>query len=117
MTYHSITAMLLLQYPNQGMINVFLFIIYSAVACFAIMGLHEVWKRLRQYSLVKSGSPRPTPPKKSPAPPPEPVEREARAEPLRERELIRERVLIMCPFCSAKVEQGISSCPHCGGRL
>ena len=38
--------------------------------------------------------------------------------PLKEREvIIRERVLVICPFCSTKVDLGTSSCSNCGGKL
>ena len=26
-------------------------------------------------------------------------------------------VLVVCPYCSAKVEQGVSECPNCSGKL
>jgi hypothetical protein len=26
-------------------------------------------------------------------------------------------VLVICPYCSAKVEQGVTECPSCGGRI
>lgn len=26
-------------------------------------------------------------------------------------------VLVVCPYCSAKVEQGVTECPSCGGKL
>lgn len=38
------------------------------------------------------------------------------SEPLRER-IITERVLIICPYCGAKTEQGIMKCQNCGADL
>jgi len=31
--------------------------------------------------------------------------------------VIRERVLVVCPYCGAKAEQGTTFCPGCGGKL
>lgn len=31
--------------------------------------------------------------------------------------IIRDRVLVVCPYCGAKVEQGTTFCPSCGGKL
>ena len=30
---------------------------------------------------------------------------------------ITERVLVICPYCSAKIELGKPFCPHCGGKI
>jgi len=38
------------------------------------------------------------------------------AEPLRER-IITERVLVVCPYCGAKNEQGITKCQSCDADL
>lgn len=34
-----------------------------------------------------------------------------------ERQIITERILVVCPYCGAKIQQGVSFCPHCGGRI
>jgi hypothetical protein len=31
--------------------------------------------------------------------------------------IVTERVLVVCPFCSTKVEQGTSFCTNCGGKM
>lgn len=36
---------------------------------------------------------------------------------VREREIIKERVLIVCPYCGAKVDQGVTYCTNCGGKM
>ena len=40
----------------------------------------------------------------------------ASLEPLRER-LVTERVLVICPFCGTKNEQGITTCRNCGAEV
>jgi len=35
---------------------------------------------------------------------------------IRER-IVTERFLVICPFCSTKVEQGVALCPNCGGKM
>jgi len=52
-----------------------------------------------------------------PSIPPTPPSEKQEPEIIREREIIKERVLLMCPFCSAKVEQGVVFCPNCGGKM
>lgn len=32
-------------------------------------------------------------------------------------QVIRERVLVVCPYCGAKTEQGTTFCPSCGGKI
>ena len=44
------------------------------------------------------------------------TKKDSSLEPLRER-IITERVLVICPFCSTKVEQGVAFCPNCGGKM
>lgn len=44
------------------------------------------------------------------------IEKVSSLEPPRER-IITERVLVICPFCSTKVEQGVAFCPNCGGKM
>jgi len=44
------------------------------------------------------------------------AEKDSSPEPLKER-IITERVLVICPFCSTKVEQGVAFCPNCGGKM
>jgi hypothetical protein len=44
-------------------------------------------------------------------PPDQPVEK------VLEREVITERVMVVCPFCSTKVEQGVAFCPNCDGKM
>ena len=34
-----------------------------------------------------------------------------------EREVVTERVLVVCPFCGTKNEQGITKCQNCKGDL
>jgi len=36
---------------------------------------------------------------------------------VREREIVRDRVLVICPYCGAKNEQGILSCHNCDAEL
>lgn len=43
-------------------------------------------------------------------------EAESSLEPLRER-IVTERVLVICPYCSTKNEQGIIKCQSCGAKL
>jgi hypothetical protein len=62
-------------------------------------------------ALVRRGK-KPEMPAEIATPPPEPER-----EPVRERELITERVMVICPFCGAKNIQGISKCQNCGGDL
>lgn len=63
----------------------------------------------------RRGGPPPTEaiPSIPPTPPPERREPET----TREREIIRERILLFCPHCSAKVEQGVPFCPNSGGKM
>ena len=35
----------------------------------------------------------------------------------KETVIIREKVMIRCPYCGGLVEQGATSCPHCGAKL
>ena len=44
------------------------------------------------------------------------IKEDLSVEPLKER-IITERVLVICPFCSTKVEQGVAFCPNCGGKM
>ena len=44
------------------------------------------------------------------------IEKVSSPEPLRER-IVTQRVLVICPFCSTKVEQGVAFCPNCGGKM
>ena len=44
------------------------------------------------------------------------TKKDSSLEPLRER-IITERILVICPFCSTKVEQGVAFCPNCGGKM
>ena len=44
------------------------------------------------------------------------IEKVSSLESPRER-IITERVLVICPFCSTKVEQGVAFCPNCGGKM
>lgn len=37
--------------------------------------------------------------------------------PVREREIVSERFLVICPFCGGKNEQGTISCQSCGAKL
>jgi len=44
------------------------------------------------------------------------IEKGPSLEPLRER-IITEKVLVICPFCGAKNEQGITKCGSCGAEI
>jgi len=44
------------------------------------------------------------------------IEKDSSLEPLKER-IVTERVLVVCPFCGAKSEQGITMCQSCGADL
>ncbi|MBY8999014.1 MAG: hypothetical protein KGD60_14905 [Candidatus Thorarchaeota archaeon] len=44
------------------------------------------------------------------------LEKESSTGVIQER-IITERVLVVCPFCSTKVEQGTSFCTNCGGKM
>ena len=46
----------------------------------------------------------------------EPLEKSLSTGVVQER-IITERVLVVCPFCSTKVEQGTSFCTNCGGKM
>ena len=46
----------------------------------------------------------------------EPLEKGPSTGVIQER-IITERVLVVCPFCSTKVEQGTSFCTNCGGKM
>ena len=37
--------------------------------------------------------------------------------PVREREIVRDRVLVICPYCGAKNEQGVLNCYNCDAEL
>jgi hypothetical protein len=52
------------------------------------------------------------------APPPEPVTHQPREQTqvIRERE-VREVVLIVCPYCGTKNQQGVLRCSNCDARL
>lgn len=39
------------------------------------------------------------------------------AGPIREREIVRDRVLVICPYCGTKNEQGITTCSNCDAAL
>ena len=41
----------------------------------------------------------------------------ARTDTVREREIVRDRVLVICPYCGAKNEQGVLSCHNCDAEL
>ena len=36
---------------------------------------------------------------------------------IREREIVRDRVLVICPYCGTKNEQGIIECSNCDAKL
>ncbi|MGY5881901.1 MAG: hypothetical protein RTV31_16765 [Candidatus Thorarchaeota archaeon] len=36
---------------------------------------------------------------------------------VREREIVRDRVLVICPYCGSKNEQGITTCQNCDAEL
>ncbi|MBE0526629.1 MAG: hypothetical protein IH631_06775 [Candidatus Thorarchaeota archaeon] len=36
---------------------------------------------------------------------------------IREREIVRDRVLVICPYCGSKNEQGITTCANCDAEL
>jgi hypothetical protein len=38
-------------------------------------------------------------------------------ETVREREIVRDRVLVICPYCGSKNEQGITTCKNCDAEL
>jgi len=101
------------------MIDLLMFTIYVGIAILIFLGLRVLYKRVMsiipKYKIMKIDSPPRSsePPKVSPPK----ISKKSAVETIREREVIRERVLILCPFCSAKVEQGASFCPHCGGKL
>ncbi len=42
---------------------------------------------------------------------------EPKPEPVHSRETIRDRVLVICPYCGAKNEQGITKCQNCSADL
>jgi len=44
------------------------------------------------------------------------IEKVSSLDPLRER-IITERVLVVCPYCGAKNEQGITKCQSCGADI
>lgn len=55
--------------------------------------------------------------KREPQPPPA-LPDTIEAEPIRERErIVTERVLVICPFCGAKTEQGLTKCQNCQADL
>ena len=41
----------------------------------------------------------------------------APTETIREREIVRDRVLVICPYCGSKNEQGITTCANCDAEL
>jgi hypothetical protein len=41
----------------------------------------------------------------------------SRTETVREREIVRDRVLVICPYCGSKNEQGITTCANCDAEL
>ena len=45
------------------------------------------------------------------------VERAAEPPRVIEKERVIERVLVICPFCGNKNEQGAAKCAHCGAQL
>ena len=49
-------------------------------------------------------------------PPPKPPE-ELQPETMKEREIITERVMVICPYCGAKNPQGLSKCQNCNSDL
>ena len=49
------------------------------------------------------------------APPSAPTQRPTTT--VREREIVRDRVLVICPYCGSKNEQGITTCQNCDAEL
>ncbi|MFX1261161.1 MAG: zinc-ribbon domain-containing protein [Promethearchaeota archaeon] len=45
------------------------------------------------------------------------IERVSTPEKIMERERIVERVLVVCPYCGHKNEQGMSKCAQCGADI
>lgn len=41
----------------------------------------------------------------------------ARTDTVREREIVRDRVLVICPYCGSKNEQGVLNCQNCDAEL
>ena len=41
----------------------------------------------------------------------------ARPGTVREREIVRDRVLVICPYCGSKNEQGVLNCNNCDAQL
>jgi hypothetical protein len=97
----------MLQVDAWGQLLTLLF--YFAVMGLIILCIVGLLKPKRMKPL-----PEPAVREREPAPPKETKAFEP--EPIRER-IITERVLVVCPYCGAKTEQGLLKCQNCRADL